>query len=336
MRYLITGGLGFIGSNFVRYLLENYKEENNLITIVDYMGIGSNINNLKGLEGKYELINADIANKNIMKKLIENIDIIINFAAETHVDRSISNPEPFLHSNLIGVFNILEIIRESKRKNEIKLIHISTDEVYGDLFNSEADENFPLKPSSPYSAAKASADLFILSYNRTYDINAIILRPSNNYGYYQFPEKLIPKTIIKALNDQKIPLYGDGNQERQWTFVIDTCNAIYEISKKSNKYGEIYNVSSNDVVKNIEVVKKILKLLNKDEGLIEFVEDRPGHDKRYKTISEKIKKSINWYPKYNFEKGIELTVRWYVSNEWWWKPLINEKVLNKTPWKVKW
>ncbi|MCE4607579.1 MAG: dTDP-glucose 4,6-dehydratase [Caldisphaeraceae archaeon] len=334
MNYLITGGLGFIGSNFVRYLLSTAKEKDDKIMIVDYGGIGSNELNLKGLEGSYELVKGDIADRRLMERLINSAEVIVNFAAETHVDRSISNPEPFIHSNLIGIYSILEAMRK-KKEDEVKLVHISTDEVYGDIRQGVADEGYPLRPSSPYSATKASADMLILSYARTYGINSIILRPSNNYGYYQFPEKLIPKAIIMALGNKKIPLYGGGWQERQWTFVVDTCEAVYSVIKRG-KVGEIYNISSDESIRNVDVVKKILKILNKNESLMEVTEDRPGHDTRYRTTSEKIRKEIGWRPRFTFEDGLKLTVKWYMENEWWWKPLINDKVLGKAPWKVDW
>ncbi len=333
MKVLVTGGLGFIGSNFVRYLLENYSDVE--VINLDAMKIGSNPNNLKDLEGdeRYTFVKGDITDYEIVSKLIKDVDIVVNFAAETHVDRSISNPESFLRSNVIGVFTILESIR--KVNPEAKLVHISTDEVYGDIVKGSFKEDDRLKPSSPYSATKASADLLVLAWVRTYSINACITRCTNNYGPYQFPEKLIPKTIIRASMDMKIPIYGTGENVRDWIYVLDHCEAIDLVMKEGEK-GEIYNISSGEEKTNLEVVKTILRIMGKDDGLIEFVEDRPGHDFRYSLDSTKIREELGWKPKHSFEEGIRETVRWYLENEWWWKPLADERILHPTPWKLRW
>ncbi len=333
MRVLVTGGLGFIGSNFIRYLLSNYP--NVEVINVDAMKYGSNPNNLKDFEEdeRYQFVKGDIADYELMAKLVRKIDAIVNFAAETHVDRSISNPYSFLQSNVMGVFAILEAIR--KRNPETRLVHISTDEVYGDIPNGSFKEEDRLKPSSPYSASKAAADMFVLAYVRTYGINASITRCTNNYGMYQFPEKLIPKTIIRASMNLKIPIYGTGKNVRDWIYVLDHCEAVDLIMREGEK-GEIYNISSREEKTNLEVVKTILDIMGKDESLIKFVEDRPGHDLRYSLDSSKIREELGWKPKHNFKEGIKETVKWYLENEWWWKPLADERTLHPTPWKLRW
>ncbi len=333
MRVLVTGGLGFIGSNFIRYLLERYSDIE--VINLDVMKIGSNPNNLKDLESdeRYTFVKGNVADYELVSKLVRDVDAIVNFAAETHVDRSISNPESFLKSNVIGVFTILEAIR--KVNPEAKLVHISTDEVYGDIVKGCFKEEDRLKPSSPYSATKAAADMLVLAWVRTYGLNACITRCTNNYGPYQFPEKLIPKTIIRASMDLKIPIYGTGKNVRDWIYVLDHCEAIDLVMREGEK-GEIYNISSGEEKTNLDVVKTILSIMDKDESLIEFVEDRPGHDFRYSLDSSKIREELNWKPKHSFEEGIRKTVNWYLENEWWWKPLADEKVLHPTPWKLKW
>jgi len=333
MKVLVTGGSGFIGSNFVRYILNKYSDIK--VINVDALKYGSNPVNLKDIEDdeRYSFISGDIADYELISKLIKDVDIIVNFAAETHVDRSISNPYLFLHSNVIGVFTILEALR--KNNPYAKFVHISTDEVYGDILSGSFKEEDRLNPSSPYSASKAAADMFVLAYVRTYGLHAIITRCTNNYGPYQFPEKLIPKTIIRASMDLKIPIYGTGKNVRDWIYVLDHCEAIDLVMQKGEK-GETYNISSGEEKTNLEVVKTILDLMGKDGSLIEFVEDRPGHDLRYSLDSSKIRKELGWKPKYDFEEGIRETVKWYLENEWWWKPLADEKTLHPTPWKLKW
>ena len=326
MRILVTGGLGFIGSNFVRYMIDKADK----VYVVDAMKLGSNLDNLRELD--YEFILGDICDYELMAKLVKKVDVIVNFAAETHVDRSISDPFNFIQSNVMGTCIILRAIRENNQ--DIKLIHISTDEVYGDIKEGSFKEDDRLWPSSPYAASKASSDMFVLAYVRTYKIDALITRCTNNYGAYQFPEKLIPKTIIRSLMDMKVPLYGSGKNVRDWIYVEDHCRAI-ELLIDKGKRGGTYNISSGEEKTNIEVVKKILEIMKKDEDLIEFVEDRPGHDIRYSLDSEKIR-GLGWEPKYNFEEGIKRTVEWYLENEWWWRPLADERVLHMTPWKLRW
>ena len=332
-KILVTGGAGFIGSNCIHYLLNKYED----IEIVNYdvLSYGSNLENLRDVEKdkRYKFIKGDIADREKLEEVIksEEIAYIINFAAETHVDRSISSPLSFINTNVVGVATLLE----TARKYDIdRLVHISTDEVYGDIVEGSFREGDRLNPSSPYSASKASADLIVKSYVRTYGIDAVITRCSNNYGPYQFPEKLIPKTIIRALKGLKIPIYGTGKQVRDWIFVEDHCRGIDLVLQKGKK-GEVYNIASNEEKENIEVVRRILTYLGKNEDMIGYVEDRPGHDVRYSLNTEKIR-NLGWKPVYNFNEGLKYVVEWYVKNEWWWKPLINDKVLHPTPWKLKW
>jgi dTDP-glucose 4,6-dehydratase len=334
MKLIVTGGMGFIGSNFIRYLLN--KNDNNIQIInLDALMYGSNLHNLKDIEDneRYSFVNGDISDYDLMHGLIQKADGIINFAAETHVDRSISTPEAFLHSNVIGVFTILEAIR--KANPSIRLVQISTDEVYGDIMQGSFKESDALRPSSPYSASKAASDVFVLGYARTYGLNASITRCTNNYGPYQFPEKLIPKTIIRASMGLKIPIYGSGKNVRDWIHVEDHCRAI-EAVLNLGRQDEIYNVSSGEEKTNLEVAKTILGSLGKDEAALEFVEDRPGHDLRYSLDSSKLQLELGWKPLHSFQQGIEETVGWYSKNEEWWQGLADSRVLNATPWKLAW
>ncbi|MDN5319812.1 MAG: dTDP-glucose 4,6-dehydratase [Thermococcaceae archaeon] len=328
MRLLVTGGMGFIGSNFIRYVLENHKDWE--VINLDKLGYGSNPANLKDIEGdeRYTFVKGDIADFKVVSKLIKEVDAVVNFAAESHVDRSISNPYAFIESNVLGVYTILEAIR--KFNLEVRLVHVSTDEVYGDILEGSFTENDRLMPSSPYSATKAASDMLVLEWTRTYGLNASITRCTNNYGPYQFPEKLIPKTIIRASMGLKIPIYDTGQNVRDWLYVEDHVRAIEAVLLKGEAR-EIYNISAGEEKTNLEVVKTILRIMEKDENLIEFVEDRPGHDLRSSLDSWKITRDLKRRPKYSFEEGIKKTVEWYLKNEWWWKPLVNEKVLHPTP-----
>jgi dTDP-glucose 4,6-dehydratase len=330
MKFLVCGGYGFIGSAFIRNRInENPNDE---IINIDNLSIGSNQENVSMINKRnYDFIKADITNLDLIEKISKDVDIIINFAAETHVDRSISNPKPFIDTNVIGTYSLLE----SARKNEKIFFHVSTDEVYGDLeFNQKPfTEKDNLKPSNPYSATKASADLLVQSYMRTYNTKCIITRCTNNFGPFQFPEKLLPKTIIRAKKDLKIPLYGDGNQIRSWIFVLDHINAIDLLIKKG-KLGEIYNITSWNEISNKEIVEKILKSIEKPSNLIEHVNDRPGHDKRYSIDSSKIKEEIGWEPKYDFTDALDQTINWYLENQKWWEPLISEQTLHPQPWTI--
>ena len=331
MKLLVCGGYGFIGSSFIKNHITNFP--NDEIINIDNLSIGSNKLNLSEINNEnYSFVNVDIKNFNKIEKISADVDIIINFAAETHVDRSIANPKPFLETNIMGTYSLLEITRKFNKK----FIHVSTDEIYGDLENKDSfKENDILKPSNPYSASKAAADLLVGSYQRTYGIDSIITRCTNNFGPNQFPEKLIPKTIIRAAQNLKIPLYGDGNQIRSWIHVIDHVSAIDALISKG-KSGEIYNITAWNEISNKNIVEKILKIMKKSSDLIEFVPDRPGHDKHYSIDSSKIKNEINWIPKYTFDDALIQTVNWYVENSSWWEPLIDEKTLHPQPWTLNW
>jgi dTDP-glucose 4,6-dehydratase len=333
LRLLVTGGCGFIASNLIRYMLEQDRDIK--ITNVDSLSIGANPSNLKGIkrEPRYRFLKGDIANPSLVNGLVKNVDAIINVAAETHVDRSIANPKPFLRSNTIGTFTILESVRKINPK--VKVVHVSTDEIYGETPEGSFNEDARLKPSNPYAAAKAAADLFALAYHRTYGLDVSITRCTNNFGPYQSPEKLIPKTIIRACRGLSVPIYGRGEQVRDWIYVLDHCEALTAVLDRG-KAGEIYNVSAGNMVSNIDVVTSILELLGKPRDLVQFVEDRPGHDVRYSLDSSKIRSRLGWKPRYSFAEALKGTVKWYLENESWWKPQASEKMLHPTPWKLKW
>jgi dTDP-glucose 4,6-dehydratase len=335
MKLLITGGLGFIGSNFIRQMLSGHSDIE--VVNLDDMRYGSNIRNMSDLEAddRYSFIRGSIADYEQVSRLtdeVNGIDAVINFAAETHVDRSLSNPGSFLQSNVLGVFTILEALR--KKNPKAKLVHISTDEVYGDITKGSFSEKDALMPSSPYSASKASSDVFVLAYARTYGLNAMVTRCTNNYGPMQFPEKLIPKTIIRAAMSLKVPIYGSGRNVRDWIYVLDHCSAV-EMILDAGERGQIYNISAGAEKTNLEVVREILRIMGKSDDLLEFVEDRPGHDIRYSLESSKIH-GLGWRPRRSFESGIKETVRWYMENEGWWRPIVDEKVLHPTPWRLAW
>ena len=318
-KIIVTGGSGFIGTNLIKKLLEmNYKVIN-----LDKLSYASN-RYIKIKNKNYKFFNVDLNNKLKVYKILEKFkpNTIFNLAAETHVDRSIDNPYDFIHSNILGTYNLLECIRKVQKKNtKIKLIHISTDEVYGDLDNLKIkpSENSTYKPSSPYSATKASADHLVTSYIRTYKINAMISNCCNNYGPYQFPEKLIPKTINNIIKRKPVMVYAKGKNIREWIFVEDHCKALIKIMKKG-KIGNSYNVGSGQSITNIDLIKKIINIMKKNEfslkiePKIKFVKDRPGHDKIYSLNSKKIKKELHWRAKYNLNDGIYLTIKWYLEN----------------------
>ena len=324
MKILVTGGMGFIGSNFINKLSTLYPDE--VIINIDGGFYGSNEKNLENLKNN-EFNKGNISDSKLMKTLISKSDIVVNFAAESFVDRSIANTKPFVDSNILGVYNILEILKEQKKK----LIHISTDEVFGSLETNSADEMFRFNPSSPYASSKACAELLINSYNITYNLDCIITRCTNNYGPKQFPEKLIPKTILLAEKNKKIPIYGSGKNIRDWIFVEDHCDAILKVIQ-NGKGGQSYNISANNEIDNLTIVKKILEIMGKNNDLIEFVEDRPGHDFRYSMDSTKIRTELGWSESVNFEEGLQKTVQWYLDNPDWWKGL-SSIVSNKKPWK---
>lgn len=319
MKYLITGGAGFIGSNFMHYMTETYPED--MFVCIDALTYAGNYNNIKELEKRdnFKFVHGDITDRELIDNLFneEHFDYVINFAAESHVDNSIKNPGIFLTTNIIGT----QVLMDACRKYGIKRYHqVSTDEVYGDLPLDRPDllfsENNPIKTSSPYSASKASADLLVLAYARTFGLPVTISRCSNNYGPYQFPEKLIPVVISKALNNEPIPVYGKGENVRDWIHVHDH-NVGVDLIVKHGRTGEVYNLGGHSERTNLEVVKTILKELGKSEDLITFVADRPGHDLRYAIDSTKSEKELGWDRTYTFEDGIKETVNWYVNNQEW-------------------
>ena len=312
-RILVTGGLGFIGSNFILHLFSKYPKCR--IINLDAEFVGSNKKNVREIQNKknYQYFKGNINNKKLVEKLVQRCDVIFNFAAESHVDRSIDNPKPFLDSNIFGVYTILEAIRKYNKK----LVHISTDEVFGSLKSGSATETHSFNPSSPYASSKASAELLINSYFVTYGIDAVITRCTNNYGPRQFPEKLIPKTILLAMQNKKIPVYGNGKNVRDWIFVLDHCDAILSIFKKG-KTGQSYNISGHSELDNNTIVRMILKIMEKSPSLLSYVKDRPGHDFRYSLDSTKIQKKIGWKSKYTFESGLNYTINWYLNNKNLW------------------
>ncbi|MCL2687700.1 MAG: dTDP-glucose 4,6-dehydratase [Methanobrevibacter sp.] len=326
MKILVTGGAGFIGSNFIHYMLEKYSDY--YIINLDLLTYCGNLENLKEIENNpnYEFVKGDIADKELVDKIVSENEVsyIINFAAESHVDRSIEDPKIFLESNIIGTQNLLEIAKKYYENGQFKkYIQISTDEVYGTLGKTGYfTEKTHLAPNSPYSASKAGADLIVRAYNETFNLPINITRCSNNYGPYQFPEKLIPLMINNALNNKKLPVYGDGKNVRDWLHVYDHCTAIDLVLHKG-KTGEVYNIGGNNEKENIEIVKLILKYLKKSEDLIEYVEDRLGHDRRYAIDSTKIQEELGWTQKYTFEIGIEETIGWYLANKEWLNSVIS-------------
>lgn len=325
MKIIVTGGAGFIGGNFVQYMVNTYPDD--MIINLDVLTYAGNLETLKSVENapNYKFIRGDIADREFIFKLFasEKPDVVVNFAAESHVDRSISDPEVFVRTNVIGTTTLLDACV----KYGIQRYHqVSTDEVYGDLPLDRPDlfftEETPLHTSSPYSSAKASADLFVQAYHRTYGLPVTISRCSNNYGPFHFPEKLIPLIISRALENEELPVYGKGENVRDWLYVTDHCKAIDLILKKG-RVGEVYNIGGHNERTNLEVVKTILKALNKPESLIKYVTDRPGHDMRYAIDPTKMETELGWKPEYNFDTGIQKTIQWYLDNEDWWKNIIS-------------
>ena len=332
-KVIVTGGLGFIGSNLIELLLEKkYKVIN-----IDKNTYSSNFYNVKEFKKNknYSFIKCDIANKKLAKIINKHKPIgIFNLAAETHVDRSIDGPESFIQSNIIGVFNILEIFRKFSAKNKkSRLVHISTDEVYGDILTGRTKENYPYNPSSPYAASKASSDHLVSSYVRTYKIPAIVTNCSNNYGPKQHPEKLIPKLIYNIITNKKLPIYGKGLNSREWIYVKDHCEALIKVFEKG-KIGNFYNIGSNKNVINLDISKKLIKIAKSKIKLgknvkIEFVKDRPGHDVRYALNSSKIIKELKWKPKTNFNSGLKQTFEWYLKNLSYFKRLNKKDIVSR-------
>lgn len=332
---LVTGGAGFIGANFVKYMLSNHDYK---IVNLDALTYAGNINNLKDIEdnANYHFVKGDICDRELVNSIFKEhaIDIVINFAAESHVDRSIENPEIFIQSNIMGTQVLLDVAvkywkvkpddKYSREfKNGVKYIQVSTDEVYGDLGKTSLfTEQTPLAPNSPYSSSKASADLIVRAYHETYGLPVNTTRCSNNYGPYQFPEKLIPLMINNALKGESLPIYGDGKQVRDWLHVNDHCVAIATVLHKG-KIGEVYNIGGNNEKENIEIVKLILGSLDKGEELISYVIDRLGHDRRYAIDNTKITTELGWSPKYTFDEGIKETIQWYLDNTEWMEDIIS-------------
>ena len=325
MKMIVTGGAGFIGSNFVQYEVKNHPEDE--IINLDLLTYAGNLESVKPVENapNYRFVRGDIADREFIFRLFEEEkpDVIVNFAAESHVDRSITDPEIFVRTNVVGTTTLLDACR----KYGIKRYHqVSTDEVYGDLPLDRPDlfftEETPLHTSSPYSSAKASADLFVMAYHRTYGLPVTISRCSNNYGPYHFPEKLIPLVISRALNDEEIPVYGKGENVRDWLYVTDHCSAIDLVVRKGRE-GEVYNIGGHNERTNLDVVKTILKALDKPESLIKYVTDRPGHDLRYAMDPTKIETELGWKPEYTFDTGIPVTIQWYLDNKEWWEHIVN-------------
>ncbi|MED2785264.1 dTDP-glucose 4,6-dehydratase [Bacillus thuringiensis] len=322
MKVLVTGGAGFIGSNFVRYMVKKYPEYN--IVNLDSLTYAGNLENLKDIEelSNYKFVKGDIADRQFINQLFkeEKFDYVLNFAAESHVDRSITNPDIFIQTNIQGTQVLLDAAKNAEVK---KYLQVSTDEVYGTLGETGYfTEETPLASNSPYSSSKAGADLLVRAYHETFGLPVNITRCSNNYGPFHFPEKLIPLMIINVLNDKQLPVYGDGLNVRDWLHVEDHCQAIDLVLHKG-KNGEVYNVGGNNERTNIEIVKTILKALGKPESLIKYVTDRPGHDRRYAIDATKLREELGWSPKYNFDTGIEQTIKWYLENQDWWKNIIS-------------
>lgn len=321
MKYLVTGGAGFIGSNFIHYLFRKYPDCE--IINLDKLTYAGNIENLKDFESdsRYKFVQGDICDADIVDKLVSQSDIVVNFAAETHVDRSIMEPAAFIQTNVVGT----QVLLEAATKHKKRFHHISTDEVFGSLQMGDAkkfDENTPYDPSSPYSASKAASDHLVRAYHRTFGLQTTITNCSNNYGPYQFVEKLIPLTILNALADRKIPVYGNGENIRDWIHVDDHNQAV-DLVITQGKIGETYLIGGNSEKANIDIVKTILKLVGKDESLIEFVKDRPGHDLRYAIDSSRIERDLGFQRQHDFDSGMKQTVEWYQSHQDWWQKLLS-------------
>jgi len=324
MKILITGGAGFIGSNFIRHFISEYPQH--AIVNLDNLTYAGNLENMKDMEGRpnYQFIRGDICNRQLLGSL--DFDAIINFAAESHVDRSILDSFPFLQTNVIGTQNLLE----AAKVRGCRMLQVSTDEVYGSIEKGLFTEESPIRPNSPYAASKASADLLVRAYHETFGMDVLITRCSNNYGPYQFPEKLIPLVISHAVTDKPVPVYGDGKNVRDWIFVLDHCRAIDAVFHRG-KSGEIYNAGGKKELQNIDIVTKLLSLVAEKTGrdkeslrhLITFVKDRPGHDRRYAIDPSKIERELGWTPETGFEEGLANTVDWYLSHRLWWERIIS-------------
>jgi len=315
-KVLVTGGAGFIGSNFIRFLLNEHPDFE--VTNLDKLTYAGNLGNLTDVSDnpKYRFVKGDIADRELVSNILsEGFDIIINFAAESHVDRSILDASPFIETNIKGTRVLLEC---SRHYPVDKFIQISTDEVYGSTEEGAFSEESALSPSSPYASSKASADLLCAAYQRTYELPVIITRSSNKFGPFQFPEKFIPLAITNAIEDKPIPIYGDGSNKRDWIYVLDHCRAIFLVIQ-GGKPGEVYNIASRDEKTNLELGREILKIMGKPESLITFVSDRPGHDRRYALDTGKINRTLGWQPKYPFREALTGTINWYLEHQEWWR-----------------
>jgi dTDP-glucose 4,6-dehydratase len=320
MKVLITGGAGFIGSNFVRYFIAEHPDDS--VVVLDKLTYAGRIESLQDLMTyeRMEFLQGDISDAVAVRGALEGCDAIVNFAAESHVDRSIEAPGHFIQTDVYGTYVLLE---EGRRAGIERYLQVSTDEVYGSIEEGSFTEKSPLDPSSPYSASKAGGDLVVGAYHHTFGIDAVVSRASNNYGPYQYPEKLIPLCVLNALHGDPLPVYGDGMQVRNWLYVDDHCRAI-DVVLREGKAGETYNIGGPDELPNIEVVRKILELTGRDESLIEHVTDRLGHDRRYSLSSEKTA-DLGWKPEIRFEQGLRSTVEWYRDNAWWWEPIRSDE-----------
>ena len=317
MKILVTGGAGFIGSNFVRHIAA--EQPGDEIVVLDKLTYAGRTETLQDLidERRIAFVHGDICDPDVVRDAIAGCDAVVNFAAESHVDRSIEEPGHFIQTDVFGTYVLLD---ESRRAGVRRYVQISTDEVYGSIEEGSFTEESPLAPSSPYSASKAGGDLLVFAYGHTFGLEAIICRASNNYGPYQYPEKLIPLCVLNALHGDPLPVYGDGMQVRNWLHVTDHCRAIDTVLR-TGRPGEVYNIGGPDELPNIEVVRRILELTGRDASLIEHVTDRPGHDRRYSLASDKLVAALDWKPQVRFEDGIEATVEWYRENGWWWEPI---------------
>ena len=316
MKLLVTGGCGFIGSNFIRWVLAEHPDDS--VVNLDKLTYAGNPANLADVQHdpRYTFVHGDICDNKLVRDVARGMDAVVNFAAPSHVDRSILDPDEFLRTNVLGVHVLLETVRELRTP---RLLHVSTDEVYGSIARGAVAEDAPLQPSNPYSAAKASGDLLALAYRHTHGVPVVITRSSNNFGPYQYPEKVVPLFVTNAIDDQPLPLYGDGQQVRDWIYVLDNCAAL-DLVLRQGRDGEVYNIGGGHEVANLDLTREILRLVGKPERLIQAVADRPGHDRRYALDATKVWE-LGWAPRYPFASALEATVRWYREHESWWRPL---------------
>jgi len=316
VKLLVTGGSGFIGSNFIRHVLASHPEDR--VVNLDKLTYAGNPANLAEVEPdpRYSFVHGDICDASLVRELARDVDAVVNFAAESHVDRSLLEPDAFLRTDVFGVFTLLEAV---KALGTARLLHISTDEVYGSVPHGSSRESDPLRPSNPYSASKAGGDLLALAYWQTHRVPVLITRSSNNFGPYQYPEKIIPLFVTNALDDAPVPLYGDGRNVRDWLYVLDNCAAI-DLVLRHGKDGEVYNIGGGNEVENVVLTRHILRLTGKPETLIQPVKDRPGHDRRYAVDSKKVRQ-LGWVPRHAFAAALEATVTWYRDHQTWWRPL---------------